>query len=65
MCFIEVPFLIDQPIEIAALVLPTTDYSLTVPVIVGTDAILRCRQKCEKTPEEISRMFLLHCNSHG
>ena len=45
-CTIEVPFLVDQPIEIAALVLPTTDYSLTVPVIVGTNAISRCRQRC-------------------
>ena len=52
-CSLEVPFLHNQLIETATLVLPTTDYSLQVPVIVGTNAINRCREKCESTTETI------------
>ena len=52
-CSLEVPFLHNQIIETAALVLPTTDYSLKVPVIVGTNVINRCRELCESTTETI------------
>ena len=52
-CSLEVPFLQNQLIETAALVLSTTDYSLKVPVIVGTNAINRCKEKCESTTETI------------
>ena len=52
-CEIEVPFLANQRTEIAALVLPTTDYSLQVPVIVGTNAISRCRERCENATKGI------------
>ena len=66
-CSLEVPFLHNQLIETAALVLPTTDYSLQVPVIVGTNAINRCREKCESTTETIPTQWknaLSLCNVH-
>ena len=52
-CTLAVPFLQNQVIETAALVLPTTEYSLKVPVIVGTNAINKCRERCEKSTGEI------------
>ena len=44
-CTLAVPFLQNQVIETAALVLPTTEYRLKVPVIVGTNAINKCVEK--------------------
>ena len=52
-CEIEVPFLGNQSIETGALVLPTTDYSLNVPVIVGTNTITPCRDRCENNKDGI------------
>ena len=52
-CEIEVPFQANQRIKITALVLPTTDYSLQVPVIVGTNAISWCRERCENATKGI------------
>ena len=60
-CMIQVPFLDDQEIEVPALVVPTTQYSLRVPVVVGTNAIKQCRDKCDNTtgiPKEWSSAFL-------
>ena len=54
---IEVPFLGKRVIETGALVLPTTDYSMNVPVIVGTNAIAKCRDKCEKNTEELPNQW--------
>ena len=54
---IEVPFLGKQVIETGALVLPTMDYSMNVPVIVGTNAIAKCRDKCEKNTEELPNQW--------
>ena len=56
-CEIEVPFLGKQSIKIGALVLPTTDYSLNVPVIVGTNAIAPCRDRCESNTEGIPNQW--------
>ena len=56
-CEIEVPFLGKQSIKIGALVLPTTDYSLNVPVIVGTNAIAPCRDRCESNTERIPNQW--------
>ena len=45
-CGLQIPFLGQQIIEVPALVVPTTDYSLNIPVVVGTNAIKICREKC-------------------
>ena len=52
-CTINIPFLGGHVIEIGALVVPTTDYNLEVPVIVGTNAINICRDMCEGAEREI------------
>ncbi|MCW4290851.1 MAG: retropepsin-like domain-containing protein, partial [Candidatus Thiodiazotropha taylori] len=60
-CFIELPFLPDKEICVAAVVVPTTQYSLKVPVIVGTNAIERCREKCSENvqvPKEWNSAFM-------
>ena len=44
---VKVPFLPDSVIEVGALVVPLTDYGLHVPVIIGTNVIGRCRNKCK------------------
>ena len=41
----------DSEIEVLALVVPTTKYSLTVPVIVGTNAIRICKTQCNNDTE--------------
>ena len=38
-CMIQVPFLDDEEIEVPALIVPTTQYSLRVPVVVGTNSV--------------------------
>ena len=45
---VEVPFLPDTEIEVGALVVPLTDYGQHVPVIIGTNVIGRCRNKCKE-----------------
>ena len=52
-CLLQVPFLGGHVIAIGALVVPTTDYNLEVPVIVGTSAIEVCRKVCVDTEGEI------------
>ena len=52
-CTINIPFLGGHVIEIGALVVPTTDYNLEVPVIVGTNAINICRDMCDGAEREI------------
>ena len=52
-CALQVPFLGGHVIEIGALIVPTTDYNLEVPVIVGTNAINRCRDICNSAEKEI------------
>ena len=53
-CLLQVPFLGGHVIEIDALVVPTMDYNLEVPVVVGTNAIKMCRKVCAGTDGEIS-----------
>ena len=43
-CLLQVPFVGGHVIEIGAFVVPTTDYTLEVPVIVRTNAIEACRK---------------------
>ena len=60
-CGLQIPFLGQQIIEVPALVVPTTDYSLNIPVVVGTNAIKICREKCTDTtdiPDEWQTAFL-------
>ena len=63
-CFIELPFLPGGEIFVAAVVVPTTEYGLKVPVILGTNAIEQCREKCSEQvekgeiPNEWSSAFL-------
>ena len=60
-CGLQIPFLGQQIIEVPALVVPTTDYSLNIPVVVGTNVIKICREKCTDTtdiPEEWQTAFL-------
>ena len=50
-CAIGVPFL-EKEIYIPALIVPTTDYSLKVPVVVGTNVI----RECWNTPDHIKEV---------
>ena len=43
----EVPFLPNHEIEVPVVVVPTTDYGQQIPVIIGTNAINKCRERCE------------------
>ena len=38
-CMLEVPFLPSQQLEVPVLVVPSSEYSLEVPVIIGTNVI--------------------------
>ena len=44
---LEVPFLPNDAIQVPVVVVPTTEYGRQVPVIVGTNAINKCRERCE------------------
>ena len=50
-CSIGVPFLDYKEITIPALVVPTTQYGLKVPVIVGTNAIRECKVFCNESSQ--------------
>ena len=50
-CTLHVPFLGQQDIEVPALVVPSTEYNLKVPVVVGTNAIKLCRDMCSSNSE--------------
>ena len=45
---VKVPFLPDTEIEVGALVVPLTDYGQHVTVIIGTNVIGRCKNKCKE-----------------
>ena len=44
---LAVPFLPNDAIQVPVVVVPTTEYGRQVPVIVGTNAIDKCRERCE------------------
>ena len=44
---LEVPFLPNDAIQVPVVVVPTTEYGRQVPVIVGTNAKNKCRERCE------------------
>ena len=44
---LEVPFLPNHEIQVPVVVVPTTEYGRQLPVIVGTNAINKCRERCE------------------
>ena len=55
------PFLGEEEVEVLALVVPTTRYSLNVPVIVGTNAIRDCKALCKEdtmVPKEWAFAFV-------
>ena len=57
---IGAPFLGEEEVEVLALVVPTTRYSLNVPVIVGTNAIRDCKALCKedtRVPKEWAFAF--------
>ena len=58
---IGAPFLGEEEVEVLALVVPTTRYSLNVPVIVGTNAIRDCKALCKEdtgVPKEWAFAFV-------
>ena len=60
-CTFEVPCLGAQEIHVPVLVVPTTQYSLKVPVVVGTNVIKQCRDMCTQEndiPKEWSNAFV-------
>ncbi|MEW8548544.1 MAG: reverse transcriptase family protein, partial [Candidatus Thiodiazotropha sp.] len=44
---LQVHFLPHSEIEVPVLVVPTTEYSLKVPVVIGTNVIRQCRNMCD------------------
>ena len=44
---LEVPFLPNHEIQVPVVVVPTTEYGRQLPVIVGTNASNKCRERCE------------------
>ena len=44
---LEVPFLPNHEIQVPVVVVPTTEYGRQLPVIVGTNAFNKCRERCE------------------
>ena len=50
----------NKAVEILALVVPTTEYSVKVPIVVGTKVISRCQDQAEDSgvPEEWKTAFL-------
>ena len=60
-CTIEVPFLANQSFEVPVLVVPTTQYSLKVPVVVGTNVIRQCNERSKghtNIPREWTNAFV-------
>ena len=48
---IQVSFLANTDIEVPVLVMPTTNYGLQVPVVLGTNVIRLCRNMCQQDTE--------------
>ncbi len=57
---IGVDFL-DEPVAVPVLVVPTTEYGLTVPLVIGTNVIRLCKETMHEgvePPHEWTRAFL-------
>lgn len=52
LCEIQAPFLGRSAVEVGAFVVPVTEYSLDVPIIVGTNAIDQVKEMCESKEQE-------------
>ena len=48
---IQVPFIEGTDIDVPVLVVPTTEYNLKVPVVIGTNVIKQCRNMCTQETE--------------
>ena len=60
-CFVEVPFLAEEVISVGAIVVLTMQYSLKVPVIIGTNVISLLKEKCNKAaqvPKQWNNAFI-------
>ena len=69
LCDVRAPFTGEDAIQTGALIVPTTEYSLEVPVIVGTNAIDDfqdlCKQKDQvQIPDEWEKAFIALHRSH-
>ena len=56
-CRIKVPYIRELESEVPVLVVPTTEYGLTVPVVVGTNAIKLCKAVAENGAENIPTVW--------
>ena len=64
---LQVPFLPHSDIEVPVLVVPTTEYSLKVPVVIGTNVIRQCRNMCDSdmtVPAEWKDAFVASQTGH-
>ncbi|MEW8545548.1 MAG: retropepsin-like aspartic protease, partial [Candidatus Thiodiazotropha sp.] len=60
-CTVEVPFLAGQSFEVPVLVVPTTQYGLRVPVVIGTNIIRQCSERSQShtdIPKEWKNAFV-------
>ena len=60
-CILQVPFLGNQNIEVPLLVVPSTEYTLKVPIVIGTNVIKYCRNLCPNDtaiPKEWNNAFV-------
>ena len=69
LCDIRAPFTGQDVIETGALIVPTTEYSLEVPVIIGTNAIDAFQNHCHQSdqkqiPDVWTKAFLSLHRSH-
>ena len=48
---IQVPFIEGTDIDVPVLVVPTTEFNLKVPVVIGTNVIKQCRNMCTQETE--------------
>ena len=51
MCEIQIPFLGQTAVEVGAFVVPTTEYTMDVPVIIGTNAIDQIKEICKESEQ--------------
>ena len=57
----EVPFLPNTELAIPVLVVPATEYSSQVPIVIGTNVIRECRKLCDNNniiPDEWNNAFV-------
>ena len=59
---IQVPFIEETNIDIPVLVVHTTEYNLTLPVVIGTNVIKQCKNMCIQKLEFLmnGRMLSFH-----